>query len=239
MSAQTTDEIELQLWPTPQAFDAKATVDWQPGSEWDRNKIAHTLPKAAALWPTPTVPNGGRSVKHVEDWRSNRSAYHNGKKVQVDLNAAVKMLPTPQARDWKGPQGRSYQGKAVDLPQAVKMMPTPTSREYKGGRSPEALETAGRSSTNSLSDFVQAGAQLNPDWVEWLMGFPPGWTDIDTDAEFISRDPHWWDVEPPIPRVATGVAHRVGRLKCLGNAVVPAQFYPIFAAIADIENNKS
>ena len=38
-----------------------------------------------------------------------------------------------------------------------------------------------------------------------------------------------------IPRVATGVKDRVNRLKCLGNAVVPAQFYPIFQAIADIE----
>jgi hypothetical protein len=23
-----------------------------------------------------------------------------------------------------------------------------------------------------------AGGSLNPDWVEWLMGFPVGWTDI-------------------------------------------------------------
>ena len=22
------------------------------------------------------------------------------------------------------------------------------------------------------------GGQLNPDWVEWLMGFPPGWTEV-------------------------------------------------------------
>ena len=22
------------------------------------------------------------------------------------------------------------------------------------------------------------GGQLNPTWVEWLMGFPPGWTDL-------------------------------------------------------------
>lgn len=46
----------------------------------------------------------------------------------------------------------------------------------------------------------------------------------------------WWPVEPDVGRVANGVPHRVDRLKCLGNAVVPAQFYPIFQAIADIES---
>lgn len=51
-------------------------------------------------------------------------------------------------------------------------------------------------------------------------------------------DPGWWDVEPDVGRVADGVSHRVDRLKCLGNAVVPAQYYLIFMAIADIERSK-
>ena len=28
----------------------------------------------------------------------------------------------------------------------------------------------------NLNDTV--GGQLNPTWVEWLMGFPLGWTDL-------------------------------------------------------------
>nr|WP_240764806.1 DNA cytosine methyltransferase [Paenibacillus dendritiformis] len=43
-----------------------------------------------------------------------------------------------------------------------------------------------------------------------------------------------YDWEPP--RVATGVKDRVGRLKSLGNAVNPAQVYPILAAIKAIED---
>lgn len=46
---------------------------------------------------------------------------------------------------------------------------------------------------------------------------------------------HWLDEPAGIPRVRTGVKDRVGRLKCLGNAVVPQQFHPIFRAIAEIE----
>ncbi|MGL6217563.1 MAG: DNA cytosine methyltransferase [Lacrimispora sphenoides] len=45
----------------------------------------------------------------------------------------------------------------------------------------------------------------------------------------------WWAAEPGVGRVANGIPSRVDRIKCLGNAVVPAQFYPIFQAIADIE----
>lgn len=44
-----------------------------------------------------------------------------------------------------------------------------------------------------------------------------------------------WDFEPGLDRVVHGIPNQVDRLKCLGNAVVPQQFYPIFKAIADIE----
>lgn len=60
-------------------------------------------------------------------------------------------------------------------------------------------------------------------------GFPAG---MDGDLDFLIN--HYWDDEPDIPRIATGIKHRVDRLKCLGNAVVPQQFYPIFKAIVEL-----
>lgn len=45
----------------------------------------------------------------------------------------------------------------------------------------------------------------------------------------------YWVNEPDIPRVAKGVPNKVDRLKGLGNAVYWRQFYPIFKAIAMIE----
>lgn len=56
---------------------------------------------------------------------------------------------------------------------------------------------------------------------DWLDGVRAGWAD------------GTW--ESGIPRIATGIPDRAARLKCLGNAVVPAQFYPVFQAIANIE----
>ena len=48
----------------------------------------------------------------------------------------------------------------------------------------------------------------------------------------------WWEVEPNIPRVTEKTKNRVDRLRCLGNAVVPQQAYPIFKAIADYEQGR-
>ena len=72
----------------------------------------------------------------------------------------------------------------------------------------------------------------------------------DTESQFVDRGERivkptgrpgppnglWWPVEPDVGRVAHGVPHRVDRLKCLGNAIVPQQFYPVFKAIMDVEN---
>ena len=122
-----------------------------------------TAENDAGLWPTPNVPNGGRSCAHVTDWRGTdgRTAYHNGKKVQVGLEHAARHWPTPTVsgnHNLKGASANSGDG----LSTAVKTWPTPTVND----NIPGAL----------LRDGEKAGGSLNPTWVEKLMGWPDDWT---------------------------------------------------------------
>ena len=143
------------------------------GQCWELPTLEHrTSGTDSGLWPTPTCPNGGRSVAHVTDWRSERTAYTaTGKKVQVDLAQAVKRWPTPTVcgnYNRKGLSERSGDGLAT----AVMKWPTPTAHNAKKGGFPAEYER------NTPTLAAQAGGSLNPTWVEWLMGWPLGWTDL-------------------------------------------------------------
>ena len=53
-----------------------------------------------------------------------------------------------------------------------KMFPTPTCHNAKEGAYPSEL------TRNTPTLATHAGGKLNPMWVEWLMGWPLGWTDL-------------------------------------------------------------
>ena len=66
-------------------------------------------------------------------------------------------------------------GFGLTLGQYVAVFPTPSVTDPKGS----SREGQRR---GQLSEAVAIGGQLNPTWVEWLMGFPLGWTDLE-DSE--------------------------------------------------------
>jgi len=90
---------------------------------------------------------------------------------------------TPMASEWKDMScaNQIYLQDQV-LGRKGQTWPTPCTRDYKGGRKPDTLAAKGRTETNSLPDKMNSvmgyGGQLNPTWVEWLMGWPLGWTDL-------------------------------------------------------------
>ena len=96
------------------------------------------------------------------------------------------------------------------------MWPTPTSRDHKDtGDCANVPENAllGRAVKPSKVE-----GSLEPGFVEFLMGYPLGWTLEKMDG----RVPDWSCEWPDVPRVSKGAPHRVARLRALGNSVVPA-----------------
>ena len=126
------------------------------------------------MWPTPT-----RMDYAKERMRSTQQKA--GSRRSLDLPSAVRLWPTPRANEYKDvlqsvPPSRQKDPGKCNLTQAVamdQMLATPCARDYRTGQR-KRYDTTARA--NNLND--QIGGQLNPMWVEWLMGFPPGWTDL-------------------------------------------------------------
>ncbi len=83
-----------------------------------------------------------------------------------------------ERREREKAKGRNGNGFGLTLGQHVAMYPTP-----KSSPSGPDYARAGRedSGGDDLATSVARGTpgQLNPTWVEWLMGFPDGWTDLE------------------------------------------------------------
>ena len=101
-------------------------------------------------------------------------------------------VSTKSCLTWKlkaTPAGRLLFQLAVSMPPKEEtdfgLWPTPTTRDHKGGYIGGRIRN-GKISMDTLDVAVQwtdnqskTGGQLNPQWVEWLMGYPSGWTDLE------------------------------------------------------------
>ena len=81
-------------------------------------------------------------------------------------------------REREKAKDRNGNGFGLTLGMAVKLWPTPNASPVTFGG--VQCSGDGREIPNKLGWAV--GGSLNPTWVEWLMGFPPGWTDLDASA---------------------------------------------------------
>jgi hypothetical protein len=149
------------------------------------------------LWPTPTANNYESEPEVFLERREREKAKgRNGNGFGLTLGMAARLWPTPEASDGSGGRLSSELGgqrpsgskRAVTLATAVsyseqQIWPTPTAR-LGDQRGPQAKRYFDPARSNDLDDAVAAGTtgQLNPTWVEWLMGFPTGWTDLEPSA---------------------------------------------------------
>ena len=114
-----------------------------------RASVPRTCEIGYSLWPTPVSSQADRPIRPLAP--SERTSQHG-----VMLCAAI------YDSQEKSPQ---------------RMWLTPTANDAKNATLPP-----GAGKRDSLpGELIRSGVSgsLNPLWVEWLMGFPPGWTDCD------------------------------------------------------------
>lgn len=89
------------------------------------------------------------------------------------------MWPTPRANKLSGKDREDF---SPSLHNAVKLWPTPSANNQSGGVTGLNGGSGARAKLHAMvgreEGLKMAGGQLNPQWVEWLMGFPIGWTDL-------------------------------------------------------------
>jgi hypothetical protein len=129
--------------------------------------------------PTPTASD------HIERESTSTEVLNFDTNKSVSLDRWAKRWPTPTARDHKDGQFNPNVPINGLLGRAV--WRTPTARDHKGASG--VAYKLERGSAVGLNDQVKSenGGALNPAWVEWLMGFPPGWTDIGPQSRKASR----------------------------------------------------
>jgi hypothetical protein len=182
-STHTTEETASSLWATPNTMDAlppkssqallrEATVT-RPG----RSQPANLRDQVSngRLWPTPTAADQEGGTEQEVKANDQRFFRVNAKGVQwgVKLRDAVAHSPKQSSEDEKTAGSR---------PPLTGVLPTPTFSQFKGtgpmgSKSQEKRLKKGHLDA-SIQDLEGETGKLNPDWEEWLMGFPPGWTNL-------------------------------------------------------------
>jgi hypothetical protein len=165
-----------ETWPRAGMTLAGA---FYPQPSWER-RIGAT---DCGLWPTPKTTEykdpRGKTGNRSEEAKA-RAGWTLSEKVRMWPGT---MFPTPVDPSKGG----------ASLTEAVQNWRTPRANDWKGG------VTGAKGSTRNpshyfLPDQVNAaaggGGQLNPTWVEWLMGWPLGWTDLRRLA--MDKFRLWW-----------------------------------------------
>ena len=170
------------------------------GELWEQKTLVQTTKGTeSGLWLTPTVMDGlpARNPEALErQYQNNRKgrSTHSTLREQVVYPPPKQMFPTPNAWDGKrGPRSEEHlrtKKAQVTLVTAVAQLerenfPTPCATDYKGagqsGKLRDRLDYAAERGATKNKTFTAPtvpGGQLNPIFVEWLMGWTLGWTDL-------------------------------------------------------------
>jgi hypothetical protein len=153
---------EAMYWATPDCNT----------STYSNGKMGPNIREQASNWPTPsaTVMNDGESP---ETWHARaqmlKAKHINGNGAGLPLTVAAVQWPTPAARDGKGANSAEHAlitgGGRKHMDQLSNFV------AHSSHQAQPTQHGAESSSTTPISP-----RRLNPAFVDWLMGWPTGWT---------------------------------------------------------------
>lgn len=176
--------VSLRTYQHSLEGDSMSSLQTLPRSGVMRSGIVYQLPPLVRLtvatesssFPTPTVADtftGNLKSSQVKE----------GSRHSVTLSHAVMMWPTPTVLDHHAHAMRRTDGQKTDSMFGRRVMwNTPAARDWRDNASPS------EKMRNSPSNASMAGGQLNPDWTEWLMGFPIGWSELSVSETQLYRN---------------------------------------------------
>ena len=155
-------------------------VRFWPDSETQASGVPRLLhtPTATANQMAPSMknrdPGSWWATPRASDIRDGRTLNEKGQRVSkssslvfgANLADQVKLWPTPQHRDFRTGEAHRFTDpkRSQNLNDAVALWPTPKAQEPDN--------------PCSWTAKYEGSAALNPAFVEWLMGFPAGWTSL-------------------------------------------------------------
>jgi hypothetical protein len=160
----------LGLFRTPDAGCARGAQSKERFAEsMEKGRLLTLNDQVAHLFPTPRATDADKGTRTPGGALGEARRGHG-----IDLTSYVQIFPTPTVNGNYNKAGTSPNS-GNGLETVVKLFPAPACSDAKNNNPPSRRTEDGRHS-DSLN--VTAGGSLNPEWVEWLMGFPIGWTDI-------------------------------------------------------------
>ena len=140
----------------------------------------------SGLWLTPTASDGKMSKKKTENLYVTengtiRLRNKAGNSSNAGLANQVLFFPTPRASSAMNENMESIRNRGkynCKLEEAIAFLPTPMASDGKTAYMGKNREGKQVNLETHIRNSMETTGKLNPEWVEWLMGYPVGWTDL-------------------------------------------------------------
>ena len=172
-----------ERWPGLLARFDRDSCSWRTA----QHSLFEGSASSSVTWPRSGMTVGGRCYMRPTVVP----------RIAANESGSSVTCPTPTASDGRksGPASGHGDG-TLSLPAYAARFPTPAASDWKGSSQPG--QRRGQL-TDPAIGAISPGGRLNPEWVEWLMGWPIGWTGLSplATAKFLEWQRRHSPCSPP------------------------------------------